>query len=176
MTENQLDYNKREYSISSPGENKWQSVIPVSLTPVVTGKGKRWEDQWIKVIILNVDKIKAEVGKRKVKRQNWMKTGKRLFAEWERIRRETEMCCKRKKVASERDEECGGRGIKIDWEVRKERACGKRRKAWRKTEHDVKREQRTERERQETTRYRRRQNSKLEHKIKHESKAMKRQT
>lgn len=41
MTENQLDYNKREYSISSPGENKWQSVIPVSLTPVVTGKGKR---------------------------------------------------------------------------------------------------------------------------------------
>lgn len=60
--------------------------------------------------------------------------------------------------------------------MRKERACGKRRKAWRKTEHDVKREQRTERERQETTRCRRRQNSKLEHKIKHESKAMKRQT
>lgn len=30
--------------------------------------------------------------------------------------RETEMCCKRKKVAPERerDGECGGRGIKID--------------------------------------------------------------
>lgn len=38
-------------------------------------KETRWEDQWIKVIIWNVDKIKAEVGKRKVKRQNWMKTG-----------------------------------------------------------------------------------------------------
>lgn len=36
----QLDYNKRECSISSPGENKWQSVIPVSLTPVVTSKEK----------------------------------------------------------------------------------------------------------------------------------------